>query len=75
MLLNSVVTPTESTFPGMARVLMSTPPPVKSPCRSGVNVLVTVTLSMVPVGKRSTCTARRQGSALGTRTPFTVVPV
>ena len=56
-------------------VSMSTTPPVKSPCMSGVNVFVTVMLSIVPVGKMSMFTARFLGSADGSRTPFKVVPV
>src|SRR5262245_65735683 len=64
-----------SVFSGTALVLMSMPPPVNSPWRSGVKVFVTVKLSTVPVGKRSSWTALRRRSALGIRTPLRVVPV
>src|SRR4030095_2698519 len=49
---SSAPSDTPTTVPsGIPFVRMSTPPPVKSPERFGVNVLVTVILAAVPGGK------------------------
>ena len=55
---------------GNSRVLMSTCAPLKSPCRSGVNVLEVVIDWMMPLGKRSSGTTLRSGSGLGMRAPL-----
>ena len=54
---------------------MSIAPPVKPPGCSGVKVLLTTMLSIIAVGKRSSWTDFRYGSAVGTSAPLSVVLV
>ena len=52
---------------------ISTSPPEKSAGLSGRYDLTTETLSMSPVGKRSSGTTRLSGSVVGSTAPFSVV--
>ena len=60
---------------GNSRVLMSTSAPLKSPCRSGVKVLLVVMVCSRPAGNMSSGTTRRSGSGLGTRAPLSELVV
>ena len=53
-------------------VTMFTAPPANPPCMSGVKVLLTTTRSIIAEGMRSSCGARRRGSALGSSAPLSV---